>query len=76
MRTYTARPERGNARKAWDYFVAKYPTWPIRKLYYSPNCYGVRSWICEFVMSENATDHWGMSYYDSHTKNVPCSYLD
>lgn len=75
MATYTSRPtKKGMAQKAWDYFVQEYGK-NIRELYYSPCCHGIRSWVCEFTITDRALMHWTGETVNWNIKDVSCQTL-
>lgn len=69
--TYTARPPNTAraARRAWDYFRAKFPKRAIGSLYYTPNYKGdFKGWIAEWHFTNEQMDEitkcWGVGYWD------------
>lgn len=76
-KTYTPEspPTRGNAKKAWDYFRRKYPNRPVREMYYSPSCDGVRAWVCSYQVFTSDLLHAGSGYSDWWVHWIPCSNL-
>lgn len=80
MTAYTERPPATAraARRAWDYFTAKYPKRKIGTLAYTPNHRGdFRGWIAEWSFTPEQIDHklghWGSMYSTDWMSSVASS---
>lgn len=79
---YTERPPATAraARRAWDYFTAKYPGKKIGTLVYSPKCDGLPGWIAEWEYTAEQRDYimgcWGAGYWtDWMAATAPASTI-
>ena len=70
-RTYTSRPKRNPAQRAWDALSALRPSDKPLLLYWVPSRFGIRGWIMEFEVADQDMEQRQGDFYRVHEVFAP-----